>query len=291
MSHFDTKAIANSILKKLQKNKLNANSIKLQKLIYFSHGWHLAITGTGLIAEEVQASPFGIVISSIYHSCKEFGNNPITSELTEYNTESSKWEEPFVTLDETANFILDKIVEKYGHLSAIQLSNITHKKHTPWEQVTKNKNPTTNNMSIIKDDFIKDFFQKYANAQRPEGKKNLLNINIDDIKIHLQNIDNEPDEITSKEHTEYVQSSYWTSFKKGDKKWKRVREYAILWSSTKHRGIIKLTLADDVEYKIIVKSFREMDAIANIFRFEKIVYYNITSRALASGWLPLSKEQ
>ncbi len=69
--------------------------------------------------------------------------------------------------------------------------------------------------------------------------------------------------------------------------WKRVEAYALLWNSSKHKGIIKVVLEDGTEYKIKVKSSTEFDALGNILRHENPVNYNTESGAVASGWEPL----
>lgn len=72
--------------------------------------------------------------------------------------------------------------------------------------------------------------------------------------------------------------------------WKRIEAYALLWNSRKHKGIIKVVLADGTEHKIKVKSSSEFDAMGNILRYEKPVNYNTESGAIASGWEPMKED-
>ena len=283
-----TKAIANSLLKRLLSEKQNANSIKLQKLIYFAHGWHLAITGMPLIDERIQAHPYGVVVASIHHSCREFGTDAITSFLTEFDKILTKWIEPAVMRDDLVDDLLDKIVEQYGHLNAIQLANLSHAGGTPWEKTWNHEVRPDNGAVSIEDDLIETSFKYEVNKARPASQVNFLQIKTGDIVLATESLDSAPDELTSRELAEY--SSVWPSFGIGDKKWKRVKNYAMLWNPRKQKGIIKLTLADNVEYKIVVTSPVEFNALGDIFRHEKSVYYNLTSGSIASGWIPLSKE-
>lgn len=82
----------------------------------------------------------------------------------------------------------------------------------------------------------------------------------------------------------------WLAFIEDDKKWKKIDHYALLWNTNKHKGIIKILLEDGVDYKIVVKSAREFEMIANVFRIEKSVYYNLISGSIASSWTPMSGE-
>lgn len=69
--------------------------------------------------------------------------------------------------------------------------------------------------------------------------------------------------------------------------WKKIIDYAVLWNPKKQKGILKIMLDDQVDYRIVVKSSAELDAIANIFRNEKPVYYNVVSGSIASAWKPV----
>ncbi|MCB0375635.1 MAG: DUF4065 domain-containing protein, partial [Sinomicrobium sp.] len=51
--------------------------MKLVKLVYIAHGWHLGITDNALIDENPEAWKYGPVIPRIYHEFKKFGKNPI----------------------------------------------------------------------------------------------------------------------------------------------------------------------------------------------------------------------
>jgi len=56
----------------------NLTPLKLQKLIYYAHGWHLALRDQPLIDELIEAWEYGPVVPNVYHEFKEFGNQPIT---------------------------------------------------------------------------------------------------------------------------------------------------------------------------------------------------------------------
>jgi uncharacterized phage-associated protein len=74
---FPAEAVANEFLELAKKDGEALSPMKLLKLVYFAHGWHLALTGEPLIEEPVQAWQFGPVIPSIYHQFKRFGSGPI----------------------------------------------------------------------------------------------------------------------------------------------------------------------------------------------------------------------
>ena len=51
--------------------------MKLQKMVYFAHGYHLARYNEPLIREEFEAWKFGPVVPSIYQSYKLYGSDMI----------------------------------------------------------------------------------------------------------------------------------------------------------------------------------------------------------------------
>ena len=59
--------------------------MKLQKLVYIAHGWHLGLFDGLLISERVEAWRWGPVIESLYHEFKEFAKQPITRKAQDYS--------------------------------------------------------------------------------------------------------------------------------------------------------------------------------------------------------------
>jgi uncharacterized phage-associated protein len=130
MPHFDplkTLAAANYFLARGHEESVPIDPLKLQKLVYFAHGWHLTVTGEPLIDEYVEAWPYGPVIPTIYHTFKHFGNSPIT-ELAEIGGVAP------MPSDLNTLSVLDKVWEKYRQYSGIQLSNLSHAAGSPWEE-------------------------------------------------------------------------------------------------------------------------------------------------------------
>lgn len=138
------------------------NSIKLQKLIFFANGWHWAICDYPLIFERFCAWDYGPVLYDLYYQFKHFGNNPITSEafvLLYYNNNGKtdvRAAGAKCIYDDFTIAFLNRIIEVYGHLTAVQLTNMTHAAGSPWT-VTPNKGVD----AIISD----ASFVKYFKAQ------------------------------------------------------------------------------------------------------------------------------
>jgi len=175
---YSPKAIANYFLLRGKREDVPIDPMKIQKLVYFAHGWQLAISGKPLIDERVDAWPFGPVIPTLYHEFKQYGSRTIQGPATEWDGISSV---PTVvrTEDPQTLALLDKIWEIYGGLSGIQLSNMTHEKDTPWYLVSQESNGRIVRGTDIPDEMIERHFIELADqtqkssSQLPASEKSL----------------------------------------------------------------------------------------------------------------------
>lgn len=134
--------------------------MKVQKLVYMAHGWNLAMREEPLIEESVQAWSYGPVIPNIYYELKKYGNSDISDEF------SSK-----IHLDSETLEILDFVWTAYSKYSAIHLSNMTHEKNTPWEQVMSKGNGSVPFFTVIDNKVIKEHYQGiYNQIMTPVGE-------------------------------------------------------------------------------------------------------------------------
>lgn len=162
----DSKAVANYFLELAKRDGVTLSPMKVQKLVYFAHGWHLAIYGEPLIDDTVEAWEFGPVIPTLYHEFKKYGNGAITSPaaklvLEEGDDWTTKGSFTYIVPklhDDAVQTFLDVIWEKYQKFSAVQLSNLTHVEGSPWLEVYS-KNVGRKNVDIP-DDNIKAYFEK-----------------------------------------------------------------------------------------------------------------------------------
>lgn len=138
--------------------------LKLQKLIYFAHGWYLALRDAPLIDERVEAWEFGPVVPNVYHEFKIFGNQPIPEPGTAWQMSEKRKiriTRPQIPEDaEDAKRLLARIIEVYGKFTAAQLSTMTHEPGSPWDIVRKD-NPYRKGVDIP-DDLIKAHFKGLA---------------------------------------------------------------------------------------------------------------------------------
>jgi len=159
---FGAKGVANYFLERAGLAKGAIRHMKLQKLLYYAHGYHLAIVDEPLLNEPIQAWEFGPVVPSIYHEFKFFGNDPITEFATEGHEDKDRFNQgkPIVPppTDSDAVAIMDRVWEVYGSLQDFQLSEMTHEDGSPWHSTKKEKGVAKG--TNIDDELIREYFLK-----------------------------------------------------------------------------------------------------------------------------------
>lgn len=154
---YQAKAIANYFLKLANSKDQRINPMKIQKLVYVAHGWYLAINGEPLIYENVEAWDYGPVIRDLYNEFSSFRGDSINRYATEIDENNSFQEMVEFPEDSSTTDLLNKVYEIYGKFSAIQLSDLTHKKDTPWDNTQLKAK-----YSVIAQDLIKNHFEELA---------------------------------------------------------------------------------------------------------------------------------
>ncbi len=115
-------------------------NMKLQKLLYYAQGFHLAMRDKPLFNERVKAWEHGPVVPQVWHEYKEYEAQPLP--------EPSHDE---VDLDEQTRAFLDEVYAVYGQFSAWRLRELSHQE-PPWIEAF-------NGSGVIHNDTMRSFFQ------------------------------------------------------------------------------------------------------------------------------------
>ena len=143
---FSAAAIANEFLGLARRDDKSITPLKMQKLVYFAHGWYLALFGQPLIGETIQAWKYGPVIGSLYRSLKAYGNYPIRESVRVITQDGylparithEGWSGEEVS---NARAGVARIWDQYGKFSASQLTTLTHSPDSPWSQTPNKDKP------------------------------------------------------------------------------------------------------------------------------------------------------
>lgn len=101
------------------------SNLKLQKLMYYAQGAHLALHETPLFPERIMAWQHGPVAPELYQRYKAFGAGALP-----------KPEVDFSIYDAETRSVLDEVYAVFGQFSAWKLANMTHEEE-PWREAAK----------------------------------------------------------------------------------------------------------------------------------------------------------
>lgn len=121
----DVMTVADDILRVAKAQGRALTPLQLMKLTYIAHGYALGLGIGDLFNSRIEAWKYGPVIPDLYHTTKIYGRDPIPLEKVGAGR----------ALQGAAAEIVNTVMAKYGQLSGIALSNLTHRAGTPWSQV------------------------------------------------------------------------------------------------------------------------------------------------------------
>ena len=129
--------------------------MQLQTLVYIAHGYYLAKLGKPLFHNNIHAFEWGPVIPNLYKTLRHYG----AGEVKDYiSTDASPISEDSAEME-----IIKEVWQDYGELSGLELSNLTHRKGTPWSETWR-----INQFGVISDELIgehyrQDLYERFAN--------------------------------------------------------------------------------------------------------------------------------
>lgn len=177
---YEALAVANEFVALALAEEVDLTPMKLQKLVYYAHGWCLGLTGEPLLDEQIEAWQWGPVVKSLYSQFASYGNQPITELGQEVSVDPEPtatapirftWRTPRVTGDDLVSVeftrsLIRKVWESYKKLSAIQLSKMTHAPRSPWDRVIQKHRTAIPKGTDIPEDWIREEFE--SRVRQPE---------------------------------------------------------------------------------------------------------------------------
>ena len=103
------------------------SNLKLQKLVYYAQGFHLALYDEPLFPEAIEAWTHGPVVPDLYRHYKKYGAGAIP--CPEYIN--------FSIYDDETKSMLDEVYCVFGQFAAWKLRNMTQAEY-PWKLAAQN---------------------------------------------------------------------------------------------------------------------------------------------------------
>jgi uncharacterized phage-associated protein len=161
-------AVGNEFLKLAdQEQQFFVDQMKLQKLLYYAHAWHLAYDKGPLFENDFEAWPWGPVVRDVYVQTKNFGRSRVTTRLSELQiveNDGVKVTVPDGVPDGDVKNFIKNVWDTLKSYSGIQLSNSTHADGEPWTLVADGLG--TDTKPVIPNELIKQVFKRKLEATR-----------------------------------------------------------------------------------------------------------------------------
>ena len=115
-------------------------NLKLQKLLYYVQGFHIALFGEPLFSDSIEAWNYGPAVPSVYREYEPFGTGLLPGD-DRFNPES---------IDPQSQDLIDEVYGVYGKYTGTVLTNFTHQEK-PWLE--------TDRSCAIEPELLRDYFQ------------------------------------------------------------------------------------------------------------------------------------
>ena len=130
-------------------------NLKLQKLLFYSQAWYLALKDDYIFEEDFQAWVHGPVLVSQYQRFRHYSYHPISEDITEPDIPQ-----------ELINH-LNEIMDVFGGEGAYTLERLVHQE-SPWIESRDNLDQTEPSTNIISKEKMKTFYKQMAEMQNAE---------------------------------------------------------------------------------------------------------------------------
>lgn len=164
-------AVANYLLSLSSAEGIDLTPMKLQKLVYIAHGWHLALRGDPLVTDEyAEAWDYGPVFPSVYYEFRRFGRNPVdgpAADVVLFDDGSTEFITPTIEdAEPLTREVVDRVWQVYKEFDGLQLSDMTHATGTPWYETRLRAKGFRN--TAIPNDLIEDHYSELARRNREQ---------------------------------------------------------------------------------------------------------------------------
>ena len=142
----DARAVANEVLRLAHSEYNQITNLRVQKLLYFSHGFMLGTHKDPLFFQPIIAWKHGPVVLDVYHALRPNGAHPIKDQIQMPGLE---------LVGDNSRAAIRYTYELLGSFSTSRLVAISHEVNGPWYKIWNNamgENP------VIPNKLIQEYF-------------------------------------------------------------------------------------------------------------------------------------
>lgn len=141
----DINSVSDALISRCRERGLSVSNLMLQKLLYYSQAWHLALGNAPLFEDEIEAWVHGPVVPLVFRRFKVYKWDPITERVPTCS-------------DASLIQFLDSIISLYGKYSAKDLERLTHNE-APWTNARVGLSPDEPSSKVIPKEDIRSYFR------------------------------------------------------------------------------------------------------------------------------------
>ena len=135
------------------------DQMKLQKLLFYAHAWHLAFWKAPLFENDFEAWAWGPVVRDVYAQTRDCGRGPVTTQLWDFRKGATGFDVMVPDgVSENLKPFIKSVWESLKKYNGIQLSNSTHAPGEPWTIIAEAIG--TDSKPNIPNELIADVFTK-----------------------------------------------------------------------------------------------------------------------------------
>ena len=165
---YDARVVANFILHYHHLRAEALTQLRLYKLLYFAHGWHLVERGRPLVWNSFEAWEMGPVIKVVRDNFAPYKEKSIDRFCSMFDFRKGEEVELPHRLREEEEKFVSGVIEAYRKYSAIELSLITHASGSSWDAIWKARTPIGRFGLRIRDDEILTDLQEVVDKWDPD---------------------------------------------------------------------------------------------------------------------------
>lgn len=168
----DARAIANFFIDQAGKAFVrDVNAQKLNSLVYYAHGWHLAMFGTPLVDSPILATQDGVQVKTLAQPLESFGIKTISEPIRDLNMDpmtSGQMMLKTVRVEDAgkAARILSMTWKAYGKLSSYDLYQALAVDDSPWDMTWNRREDLGKHEVTVPDPVIQNWFRELAEKNR-----------------------------------------------------------------------------------------------------------------------------
>ena len=152
---YSAESAANAFLELARRSRKSLTNMQLQKLVYIAHGYSLAKLGRPLFHNNIHAFEWGPVIPNLYKTLRHYGAGEVKELIP---TDAATISEDSLEME-----IIKEVWQDYGELSGLELSDLTHRKGTPWSETWRNNQFGVISDELIAEHYRRDSYERFAN--------------------------------------------------------------------------------------------------------------------------------